>query len=193
MSLHLGMVHVGLTRLITFLIAVALTLLLLIFLYKLRPGRAMRAVSENNTASWLIGINVQRTYLLAFGVATGLAGASGALISTVMYTFPMVGFKIGLKAFCIWCWLGNIQVRSSEADPGPHRVVRRTYVPEGSGWAEDLFHAHRGHSHHQTHRPRRDPTSEGHGKKFSDEILFSSCLRRSSCSTASRTYRTFFT
>ncbi len=46
MSLHLGMVHVGLTRLITFLIAVALTLLLLIFLYKLRSGRAMRAVSE---------------------------------------------------------------------------------------------------------------------------------------------------
>ena len=48
----------------------------------------MRAVSENNTASWLIGINVQKTYLLAFGVACALAGAAGALVSTVMYTFP---------------------------------------------------------------------------------------------------------
>ncbi|MCX5840522.1 MAG: branched-chain amino acid ABC transporter permease, partial [Deltaproteobacteria bacterium] len=88
MSLHFGMVNVGLTRLITFLIAVALTILLIFFLYRVRSGRAMRAVSENNTASWLIGINVQKTYMLAFGVASALAGASGALVSTIMYTFP---------------------------------------------------------------------------------------------------------
>jgi branched-chain amino acid transport system permease protein len=120
-SLHLGMVHVGLTRLITFLIAVVLTVFLVLFLYKARPGRAMRAVSENNTASWLIGINVQKTYMLAFGVAAALAGASGALVSIIMYTFPMVGFKLCLKAFCILI----------ESFVG-------TYVSEGSGWAEGI-------------------------------------------------------
>src|SRR4030043_430942 len=46
-SLPLGIVHIGLTRLITFLIAVGLPILLVLFLYKARPGRAMRAVSEN--------------------------------------------------------------------------------------------------------------------------------------------------
>ncbi|HSR13320.1 MAG TPA: branched-chain amino acid ABC transporter permease, partial [Thermodesulfobacteriota bacterium] len=141
MSLHLGMVHVGVTRLLTFGIAVALTIVLIVFLYKVRAGKAMRAVSENNTASWLIGINVQRTYLLAFGVATGLAGASGALVSTIMYTFPMVGFKIGLKAFCILvlgglgnipgALLGSLVLGLTESFVG-------TYVPEGSGWAEGI-------------------------------------------------------
>ena len=141
MSLHLGMVHVGLTRLLTFLIAVGLTIFLILFLYKARPGRAMRAVSENNTASWLIGINVQKTYLLAFGVATGLAGASGALVSTIMYTFPMVGFKIGLKAFCILVLggLGNIPgALFGSLILGLTESYIGTYVPEGSGWGEGV-------------------------------------------------------
>jgi len=141
MSLHLGMVHIGLTRLITFLIAVVLTVFLVFFLYKVRPGRAMRAVSENNTASWLIGINVQKTYLLAFGVASGLAGASGALVSTIMYTFPMVGFKLCLKAFCILILggLGNIPgALFGSLILGLTESFVGTYVPEGSGWAEGI-------------------------------------------------------
>lgn len=141
MSLHLEMVHIGLTRLITFLIAVVLTVFLVFFLYKTRPGRAMRAVSENNTASWLIGINVQKTYLLAFGVASGLAGASGALVSTIMYTFPMVGFKLCLKAFCILILggLGNIPgALFGSLILGLTESFVGTYVPEGSGWAEGI-------------------------------------------------------
>jgi len=141
MSLHLGIVHIGFTRLITFLIAVLLTILLVLFLHKTRPGRAMQAVSENNTASWLIGINVQRTYLLAFGVASALAGASGALVSTVMYTFPMVGFKLSLKAFCILVLggLGNIPgALFGSLILGLTESFVGTYVPEGSGWAEGI-------------------------------------------------------
>jgi branched-chain amino acid transport system permease protein len=141
MSLHLGMVHVGLTRLITFLIAVVLTVFLVSFLYKARPGKAMRAVSENNTASWLIGIDVQKTYLLAFGVASGLAGASGALVSMMMYTFPMVGFKLSLKAFCILILggLGNIPgTLLGSLILGLTESFVGTYVPEGSGWAEGI-------------------------------------------------------
>jgi branched-chain amino acid transport system permease protein len=141
MSLHLEMVHIGLTRLITFLIAVVLTVFLVFFLYKARPGRAMRAVSENNTASWLIGINVQKTYLLAFGVASGLAGAAGALVSTIMYTYPMVGFKLSLKAFCILILvgLGNIPgALFGSLILGLTESFVGTYVPEGSGWAEGI-------------------------------------------------------
>ena len=140
-SLHLEMVNIGLTRLITFLIAVVLTVFLVFFLHKARPGRAMRAVSENNTASWLIGINVQKTYLLAFGVASGLAGASGALVSTIMYTFPMVGFKLSLKAFCILILggLGNIPgALFGSLILGLTESFVGTYVPEGSGWAEGI-------------------------------------------------------
>lgn len=141
MSLDLGIIHFGLTRLITFLISVVLTVLLVIFLSKTKPGRAMKAVSENNTASWLIGINVERTYLLAFGVAAALAGVAGALVSTVMYTFPMVGFKLSLKAFCILVLggLGNIPgALFGSLILGITESFVGTYVPQGSGWAEGI-------------------------------------------------------
>ena len=136
MSLNMGPIHIGLTRIITFFIAVALTILLVVYLYKVRSGRAMRAVSENNTASWLIGINVRKTYLLAFGVASALAGAAGALVSTVMYTFPMVGFKLSLKAFCILVigGLGNIPgTLVGQPHPGADGVLRRHLCPRGVG------------------------------------------------------------
>lgn len=141
MSLDLGIIHFGLTRLITFLISVVLTVLLVIFLSKTKPGRAMKAVSENNTASWLIGINVERTYILAFGVAAALAGVAGALVSTVMYTFPMVGFKLSLKAFCILVLggLGNIPgALFGSLILGITESFVGTYVPQGSGWAEGI-------------------------------------------------------
>jgi branched-chain amino acid transport system permease protein len=141
MSLNMGPIHIGLTRIITFVIAVALTIILVFYLYKVRSGRAMRAVSENNTASWLIGINVRKTYLLAFGVASALAGAAGALVSTVMYTFPMVGFKLSLKAFCILVigGLGNIPgTLVGSLILGLTESFVGTYVPEGSGWAEGI-------------------------------------------------------
>ncbi|OPY89074.1 MAG: High-affinity branched-chain amino acid transport system permease protein LivH [Smithella sp. PtaU1.Bin162] len=141
MSLDLGIIHFGLTRMITFLISVVLTVLLVVFLSKTKPGRAMQAVSENNTASWLIGINVEKTYLLAFGVAAALAGAAGALVSTVMYTFPMVGFKLSLKAFCILVigGLGNIPgTLFGSLILGITESFVGTYIPEGSGWAEGI-------------------------------------------------------
>ncbi|MEW6265455.1 MAG: branched-chain amino acid ABC transporter permease [Thermodesulfobacteriota bacterium] len=141
MSLKLGLVNVGLTRSLTFLLAVGLTILLLLFLTRSRPGRAMRAVSENNTASWLIGINVRRTYLLAFGVASALAGASGALVSTIMYTYPLVGFRLSLKAFCILVLggLGNIPgALFGSLILGLTESFIGTYAPEGSGWAEGV-------------------------------------------------------
>ena len=118
-----------------------LTIVLIVFLHKMRLGKAMRAVSENNTASWLIGINVQKTYLLAFGVASALAAVSGSLVSTIMYTYPMVGFKLSLKAFCILILggLGNISgTLLGSLILGLTESFVGTYVPEGSGWAEGI-------------------------------------------------------
>ena len=128
MSLHLGIVHIGFTRLITFLIAVALTIVLVLFLYKARPGRAMRAVSENNTASWLIGINVQKTYLLAFGVASALAGASGRPGKHHHVHFSHGGVQTepqGVLHPRSWR-IGEYSGRPfREPDPGTNRVFRR--------------------------------------------------------------------
>lgn len=62
-------------------------------------GRAMRAISQDQTAAVLMGVNVnsviQRTFLLG-GFLAGIAGTLVALPGTVT---PTMGFVPGLKAF----------------------------------------------------------------------------------------------
>lgn len=141
MSLALGPVRMGLNRLLTFLVSLALTVGLLLMLYRTRVGRAMRAVSQNQVGSLLIGINADRTYLLAFGAATAMAGASGALVSTVMYTMPTVGLRLALKAFAIVIigGLGNVTgALLGSAVLSLAESVVGTFVPQGPGWAEGI-------------------------------------------------------
>ena len=86
---------------ISFLITAVITAVLYWFLMKTDMGQAMRATSQDREAAQLMGINVQRMSILAFGLGASLAGTAGALISPTYYIFPQVGSAFTLKAFVI--------------------------------------------------------------------------------------------
>jgi branched-chain amino acid transport system permease protein len=86
---------------ISFLITAVITAALYWFLMKTDTGQAMRATSQDREAAQLMGINVQRMSILAFGLGASLAGTAGALISPTYYIFPQVGSAFTLKAFVI--------------------------------------------------------------------------------------------
>lgn len=86
---------------ISLLITSAITAILYLFLLKTDTGQAIRATAQDRDAAQLMGINVKRMSVLAFGIGTALAGTAGALVSPTYYIFPQVGSAFTLKAFVI--------------------------------------------------------------------------------------------
>jgi branched-chain amino acid transport system permease protein len=86
---------------ISLLITSVITAILYVFLLKTDTGQAIRATAQDRDAAQLMGINVKRMSVLAFGIGTALAGTAGALVSPTYYIFPQVGGAFTLKAFVI--------------------------------------------------------------------------------------------
>lgn len=88
-------------RLIAFLLAVALTIALSLFLERTRTGRAIKAVSFDLDAAALSGIDINRTYALTFAIGSMMAGVAGSLIAVVYSFSPVTGESFTMKAFVI--------------------------------------------------------------------------------------------
>jgi branched-chain amino acid transport system permease protein len=100
-TLRLAGLSVSTPLAISFAITSAITALLYWFLLKTDTGQGIRATAQDRDAAQLMGINVKRMSLLAFGIGAALAGTAGALISPTYYIFPQVGGVFTLKAFVI--------------------------------------------------------------------------------------------
>jgi branched-chain amino acid transport system permease protein len=100
-SVRLGGVSISEPLLVSFVVTAAITLALYAFLLRTDTGQAIRATAQDREAAQLMGVNVRRMGLLAFGMGAALAGTAGALVSPVYYIYPQVGGAFTLKAFVI--------------------------------------------------------------------------------------------
>ncbi|MGB9235355.1 MAG: branched-chain amino acid ABC transporter permease [Terriglobales bacterium] len=81
--------------------AVVIALLLELFLYRTRAGKAIRAVADNRDAAELMGISSTRVLMVAFAIGIALAAASGALVSTLFPFTILSGSGYQLKSFVV--------------------------------------------------------------------------------------------
>ena len=100
-SLEILGVRVTHQQLLTLAVAVALVALLHLFLTRTRYGRELRAVAQDTEMASLMGIPVERTYLVAMGLSTGLAAAAGALVAPFLTVNPEMGWSPLLVAFTV--------------------------------------------------------------------------------------------
>jgi len=105
--LQFGTVTLLGTRLVAALITILVAAGLYLFLYRTRPGKAIRAVANNRAAASLMGVPTARTLGLAFGIGTMLASLAGALIATFFPFTILSGAGYEMKAFVI-CVLGGL-------------------------------------------------------------------------------------
>lgn len=86
-------VRVAVDRIIAFLIAIVTIAALWFFLRQTRTGRAIRAVSQDETGAQMMGINLNFIYPLTFALATAMAAMSGASLLFMFQAYPTVGLK----------------------------------------------------------------------------------------------------
>jgi branched-chain amino acid transport system permease protein len=79
-----------------------------VFLHTTDLGKAMRAASQNRSVAQLMGINPDRVFAVALGIA--LAGAAGSLLMPFYPAYPLVGQVFVLMAFVavVLGTLGNV-------------------------------------------------------------------------------------
>ena len=88
-------------RLIAFLVALALSGALFLFLTRTDLGQAMRAAAQDRDTAMLMGINPDHVYRVAVGLASALAAAGGTLLLPFYVVHPYVGAQFGLMAFVV--------------------------------------------------------------------------------------------
>jgi branched-chain amino acid transport system permease protein len=64
-------------------------------------GRSLRATSQDQDASALMGVNINLTYGIVFAISAGMAAMAGGLIGSLYVVDATMGLGPGLKAFII--------------------------------------------------------------------------------------------
>lgn len=102
---------ISLLTIITIGLSIFFMIGLTLFVHKTKPGKAMRAVSQDKEAAILMGININRIISLTFALGSAL-GALGGVFYAMQYSNigPTLGVMPGLKAFiaAVFGGIGNI-------------------------------------------------------------------------------------
>ena len=98
---RLGEFSVAANRLVVLAAALILSALMFALMQRTMLGKAIRAVSQDRDTAKLMGINTRRMGMVGFGLGSAIAGAAGALASTIYVITPTVGLLFTIKAFTI--------------------------------------------------------------------------------------------
>jgi branched-chain amino acid transport system permease protein len=99
-GIHVGVLNISLIRIIVIATTVVLMVALTLWVNRTKVGRSMRAVSYDREAAQMVGIDIDRTIMVAFLVGSILAGVAGVMAGLVFSrVFQLMGFVAGLKAF----------------------------------------------------------------------------------------------
>jgi branched-chain amino acid transport system permease protein len=96
-----GEITIADTKLVSFLLAVVLALVITFFMKKSRMGRAIRATSQNARAARIMGIDTDRVYAFTFSLNAGICGITGVLISIIWVIQPFLGTAHSIRSFVI--------------------------------------------------------------------------------------------
>ena len=99
-SLAEGRLVITGTTIVTIIACIVIMCSLMLFVNKTKPGRAMKAVSEDRGAAQLMGVNVNATISLTFAIGSGLATIAGVLLCSAYPSLtPYTGAMPGIRAF----------------------------------------------------------------------------------------------
>ena len=84
-----------------FVFSLAATFGLSLLLKKTRIGRAIRSVGQDREAASLMGVDIFKTYKIAFGLGLATLGVAAAVLVPMFYVHPFAGDTYDLRDFVI--------------------------------------------------------------------------------------------
>lgn len=90
-----------LQRLLIIVSAIAVMILLYLFLKKTYTGATIIAMAQNREGANLVGINTNKVAMLTFMISGALAAIASSLAAPINLVFPGMGHLVILKAFVI--------------------------------------------------------------------------------------------
>ena len=121
---------------LSFLVAVAITILLWLFLTKTDAGKSIRATAQDIDAALLMGVNVRRMRVVTFGIGAALVAGAGCLFIPIYYLYPSLGKQFTNIGFVITVLGGMGSTQGAIIGGlilGIFESLTATYL--GMGWA----------------------------------------------------------
>ena len=79
--------------------AIVIMMVFAAFFRLTRAGKMMQATADNAKASRLVGIRIDRIYMLSFGTGAAIAAAAAVLMAPLTLLYPDMGFSFFIKGF----------------------------------------------------------------------------------------------
>ncbi len=101
MSFNLPGISITYDRVIAVVVVIVTLVIFGLLIKKTKIGLAMRATSQRNTTAMLMGVNVEKIYMITFAIGAALAAVAGGLYG-IIFTFDyQVGAMPTIIAFAI--------------------------------------------------------------------------------------------
>jgi branched-chain amino acid transport system permease protein len=108
---HIGPITISTVQIFILGVALALMVLLWLFIERTKMGRAIRATAENHETAALLGVDVNRVVLVTFVIGSGIAGIAGVLDGIKNSGIsPFMGLGAAVKGLIVMLLggLGNV-------------------------------------------------------------------------------------
>lgn len=91
-SWEIGLIFFNQARAVGFVMAILCAIGLYLFLTRTNLGKALRAAADNPIAAAYVGIDVDRSHRIAFGLGVGITAIAGGLFAMSQSFQPYIGF-----------------------------------------------------------------------------------------------------
>jgi branched-chain amino acid transport system permease protein len=136
----LGSMRVSLVQLVIIGTVAALAFSLSFIFNKTKFGIMLKAVSQDKSAAWLMGINVRRAAMLGNCLGCGLGGVGGLLLGIYYQNIlATMGGSMGMKAFASSVLGGLTDVRFSALGGMIIGIVENLGITVSSASFRDIF------------------------------------------------------
>lgn len=100
-AVNMGFLYYPTYRIEVLAIVAAALIVLYVVLYRTRLGLIVRAGIEDQLIVSILGINVQRTFLVVFGLGSMAAGFAGVINAPIVTVVPDMGTLVLVQSFVV--------------------------------------------------------------------------------------------